>query len=166
MQLTLPEIYQARVAAGTLRDDPAQRVLLPGLEALRLWLEGQGERRAPGLLSIFRKASEAPPGLYIWGGVGRGKSMLMDLFVEATLTPAKRRVHFHAFMQDIHRAMHAARKTGAEDPLAPVAEALVHDLRLLAFDEMQINDITDAMVVGRLETLALIALLAPGGWRR
>jgi cell division protein ZapE len=150
MRQTLTEIYQARVAAGTLRVDPAQHARLPALEDLRQWLEAQGERRGAGLLSIFRRAPEVPQGLYIWGGVGRGKSMLMDLFVEATDTPAKRRVHFHAFMQEIHHGIHAARKTGAEDPLAPVAEALVHDLRLLAFDEMQITDITDAMIVGRL----------------
>jgi len=150
MRQTLTEIYEARVAAGTLRADPAQHSILPALEDLRLWLEAQGERRASGLLSMFRRAPDAPPGMYIWGGVGRGKSMLMDLFVEATVTPAKRRVHFHAFMQEVHHGMHAARKTGAEDPLAPVAEALVNDLRLLAFDEMQITDITDAMIVGRL----------------
>ena len=150
MRQTLPEIYDARIAAGTLRADPAQAALLPALEDLRLWLEAQGERRAPGLLSIFRRAPDAPPGMYIWGGVGRGKSMLMDLFVAATDTPAKRRVHFHAFMQEVHHGIHAARKTGVEDPLAPVAEALVQDLRLLAFDEMQIADITDAMIVGRL----------------
>ncbi len=59
-------------------------------------------------------------------------------------------MHFHAFMQDIHKGMHAARKTGVEDPLAPVADAIIRDTRLLAFDEMQISDITDAMVVGRL----------------
>ena len=150
MRQSLTEIYEARVAAGTLRADPAQHSILPALEDLRLWLEAQGERRASGLLSMFRRAPDAPPGMYIWGGVGRGKSMLMDLFVEATVTPAKRRVHFHAFMQEVHHGMHAARKTGAEDPLAPVAEALVNDLRLLAFDEMQVTDITDAMIVGRL----------------
>ena len=150
MRQTLPEIYKARLAAGSLRADVAQAALLPALEDLRVWLEAQGERRAPGLLSIFRRAPDAPPGMYIWGGVGRGKSMLMDLFVAATATPAKRRVHFHAFMQEVHHGLHAARKTGVEDPLAPVAEALVQDLRLLAFDEMQITDITDAMIVGRL----------------
>ena len=150
MRQTLTEIYEARVAAGTLRADPAQHSILPALEDLRLWLEAQGERRASGLLSMFRRAPDAPLGMYIWGGVGSGKSMLMDMFVEATVTPAKRRVHFHAFMQEIHQGMHAARKTGAEDPLAPVAEALVNDLRLLAFDEMQVTDITDAMIVGRL----------------
>ncbi|MGQ0567154.1 MAG: cell division protein ZapE [Gemmobacter sp.] len=150
MRQTLTEIHAALLAAGTLRPDPAQAALLPALEELRLWLEAQGERRAPGLLSMFRRAPDAPPGMYIWGGVGRGKSMLMDLFHAATDTPAKRRVHFHAFMQEVQQGLHAARKTGVEDPLAPVADALVDHLRLLAFDEMQITDITDAMIVGRL----------------
>ena len=88
--------------------------------------------------------------MYLWGGVGRGKSMLMDLFTAATEIAQKRRVHFHAFMQDIHRGMHAARQQGVEDPLGPVAEAVIRDVRLLALDEMQITDITDAMIVGRL----------------
>ena len=76
--------------------------------------------------------------------------MMMDLFTEAVQIPEKRRVHFHAFMQEVHRGMAAARKKGAEDALAPVAAALAADLRLLAFDEMQITDITDALLVGRL----------------
>jgi cell division protein ZapE len=76
--------------------------------------------------------------------------MLMDLLIEAVDTPAKRRVHFHAFMQEIHAAMHAARQRGVDDAIAPVAEAVSDEVRLLAFDEMQITDITDAMIVGRL----------------
>jgi cell division protein ZapE len=76
--------------------------------------------------------------------------MLMDLFCQHTAITQKRRVHFHAFMQEIHHAMHEARKKGVDDALAPVAEAVSRDLRLLAFDEMQITDITDAMIVGRL----------------
>ncbi|QYK42807.1 MAG: AFG1 family ATPase [Paracoccaceae bacterium] len=146
---SLTEIYDARVAQGTLRPDPAQHGLLPRLQDLRDWIEAQGPRRH-GFLARLIKGPEAPRGLYIWGGVGRGKSMLMDLFVAATDSPAKRRVHFHAFMQEVHRGMHAARARGVEDPLEPVAAALIRDLRLLAFDEMQITDITDAMIVGRL----------------
>ena len=150
MRLTLTELYEARVAEGLLRPDPAQHAVLPRLEALRNWLEANATRRVGLFAGLFAKPITPPRGLYLWGGVGRGKSMLMDLFAEATGIAQKRRVHFHAFMQDIHRGMHAARKDGVEDPLGPVAEAIIRDTRLLAFDEMQITDITDAMIVGRL----------------
>jgi cell division protein ZapE len=155
MRRTLTEIYEARVAEGRLREDPGQRQVLPRLEALRLWLEAQATRPRGGLRGLFQKPPEPPKGLYLWGGVGRGKSMLMDLFEEATEIAAKRRVHFHAFMQEIHRGMHEARKTGVEDALAPVAQAVARQVRLLAFDEMQITDITDAMIVGRLFEMLL-----------
>lgn len=143
----LTALYDARVASGGLRDDPAQRAVLPRLQALRDWLEAP---QPTGLRAMFRRPPEPPKGLYLWGGVGRGKSMLMDLFTEATDTPHKRRVHFHAFMQEVHVGLHAARKQGVEDAIGPVAADLTRDLRLLAFDEMQISDITDAMIVGRL----------------
>ena len=147
---SLPEIYEARITAGTLRPDPAQHAVLPVLEDLRLWLEAH-QTRPRGLLAGFLRKPPAPPrGLYLWGGVGRGKSMLMDLFTDHLGIAAKRRVHFHAFMQEIHHGMHAARKTGVDDALAPVAARVAQDLRCLAFDEMQITDITDAMIVGRL----------------
>lgn len=151
MRQTLTEIYETRVSAGSLRPDPAQHAVLPALEQLRTWLETTPPRRGGLLSGLFGKAPPAPPpGLYLWGGVGRGKSMLMDLFTEATAIREKRRVHFHAFMQEIHQGLHEARKTGVEDALAPVAAKITRELRLLAFDEMQITDITDAMVVGRL----------------
>ena len=120
------------------------------MEDLRLWLEEHAAKKRGLLGGLFSKLAQPPHGLYLWGGVGRGKSMLMDLFFAATEIDAKRRVHFHAFMQDIHKGMHVARKKGVEDALAPVAEDLIHDVRLLCFDEMQITDITDAMIVGRL----------------
>ncbi len=150
MRQTLTEIYEARVAAGTLRPDPAQHALLPQLEDLRVWLEANSDRRVGLFAGLFAKPVTPPRGLYLWGGVGRGKSMLMDLFCASTQIARKRRVHFHAFMQEVHRGMHQARKDGVEDALAPVAEAVIRDTRLLAFDEMQISDITDAMIVGRL----------------
>lgn len=150
MRATLTEIYDSRVASGDLRPDPAQHAVLPGLEALRLWLEANATRKVGLFAGLFARPVTPPKGLYLWGGVGRGKSMLMDLFFEATQITQKRRVHFHAFMQEIHRGMHEARKTGVEDALAPVAEEVGRGLRLLAFDEMQITDITDAMIVGRL----------------
>lgn len=150
MRQSLTEIYDARVAAGVLRPDPAQHAVLPRLESLRLWLEQNTARRTGLFAGLFAKPLTPPKGLYLWGGVGRGKSMLMDFFTEATDIRAKRRVHFHAFMQEVHKAMHAARLKGVEDPIVPVADAIIRDLRLLAFDEMQIADITDAMIVGRL----------------
>lgn len=150
MRQTLTEIYEARLAAGSLRADPAQHAVLPLLEGIRAWLEANATRRVGLFAGLFAKPITPPKGLYLWGGVGRGKSMLMDLFTDATAIPQKRRVHFHAFMQDIHRGMHEARQRGVEDALAPVADAVIRDTRLLAFDEMQITDITDAMIVGRL----------------
>jgi cell division protein ZapE len=150
MRRTLTELYEARVAQGTLRADPAQHAVLPRLEGLRAWLEANATRRVGLFAGLFARPLTPPKGLYLWGGVGRGKSMLMDLFFAETDIAPKRRVHFHAFMQDIHRGLHAARRQGVEDALAPVAEAVIRDTRLLAFDEMQITDITDAMIVGRL----------------
>jgi len=150
MRQTLTEIYEARVAEGRLRADPAQHAILPRLESLRQWLEANATRKVGLFAGLFAKPIAPPRGLYLWGGVGRGKSMLMDLFSEATDITQKRRVHFHAFMQSVHKGMHAARSRGVEDPLGPVADEISRDLRLLAFDEMQITDITDAMIVGRL----------------
>jgi cell division protein ZapE len=144
----LQAIYDTRVAEGMLRPDPAQRAALLRLEELREKLEAP-ERK--GFLSRFRRAEPAgKQGLYLWGGVGRGKSMLMDLFFAHVGIEAKRRVHFHAFMQEVQGALHEARKTGVDDAIRPVAEGIAAKIRLLCFDEMQITDIADAMIVGRL----------------
>ena len=147
----LSAIYDTRVAEGLLRPDPAQRAALVRLEALRETLEANPKPR-PSLLARFFKQPEptGKQGIYLWGGVGRGKSMLMDLFFQHAPTPQKRRVHFHAFMQEVQSALHEARKTGVDDAIRPVAETIARDLRLLCFDEMQITDIADAMIVGRL----------------
>ncbi|MEL7099191.1 MAG: cell division protein ZapE [Pseudomonadota bacterium] len=141
--MTPTEAYDIAVWDGSLRDDPAQRAVLPELDRI-----AQDAAR-PVKTGWFAKAPPPVPGLYMWGGVGRGKSMLMDLFV-STLTVPVRRVHFHAFMQEIHAAMHSARQRGVDDAIAPVAADVAAAVRVLAFDEMQITDITDAMIVGRL----------------
>lgn len=147
---TVMQEYQTRVDDGRLTADPAQMAALPELERIRAALAEPVKR------GLFRRAPEPPKGAYLWGGVGRGKSMLMDLFVDTLHVPA-RRVHFHAFMQEIQSALHEARKTGTDDPLTPVAKAVSDDIRVLAFDEMQITDIADAMIVGRLFTLLMDA---------
>ncbi|MCE5973275.1 AFG1 family ATPase [Sinirhodobacter sp. WL0062] len=151
MKQTLTEIYDARVAAGTLHADAAQRAVLPMLEQVREQLEAPAKKA--GIFGLFAKPPEAVRGLYLWGGVGRGKSMLMDLFCDAVDVP-KRRVHFHAFMQEVQAKIDVARRAKVEDALMPVAKEIAGSLRLLCFDEMQITDIADAMIVGRLfETL-------------
>ena len=150
MRRMLSDILAARVAEGTLQADPAQMAVAEHLEALRVWLEDHPARKAGRLTGFFAKPVPPPKGLYLWGGVGRGKSMVMDLFAAEVAITAKRRVHFHAFMQEVHHALHLARQKGVEDALAPFAAEVVDAVRLLAFDEMQINDITDAMIVGRL----------------
>ena len=147
--MSLTETYEARVASGQLRADPAQAVVMPLLERVSDDLTSLPQTK--GLLSkLSRSKPEPVKGLYLWGGVGRGKSMLMDLFYETAPIEKKRRVHFHAFMQEIQAALHEARKTGVDDAIAPVAEDVSQSVRLLCFDEMQITDIADAMIVGRL----------------
>lgn len=140
----LTDAYEARVAAGLLEGDPAQRAVLPEFDRIAA---GLAEAKPGGLKGLFVKKPEPVRGLYLWGGVGRGKSMMMDLFHEIV---GGRRVHFHAFMQEVQAKLHAARQTGVDDALAPVGKEIGEGLRLLCLDEMQITDITDAMIVGRL----------------
>ncbi len=149
MNEPLQTIYDRMVSDGEITADPAQHAVLPVLEEIREFLKTAPAKKR--LLSgLFAKPPAVPKGAYIWGGVGRGKSFLMDLFFGAVPGEAKRRVHFHAFMQEIHAGMHAARQRGVDDALKPVTEAVAAEVRLLCFDEMQISDITDAMIVGRL----------------
>jgi cell division protein ZapE len=150
MRQSLTEIYDGMVAAGALHADAAQRAALPLLESLRLALEAPPRR--PGLRAMLGRRATATTlhGAYIWGGVGRGKSMLMDLFFAQVGRAQKRRVHFHAFMQEVQARLHDLRKSDVQDAIRPVAEEIAAQVRLLCFDEMQIGDIADAMIVGRL----------------
>src|SRR6187402_2706527 len=127
--------YYALVAAGELRPDVEQATAASRLGALQRQLEAEPPR---GLLRWFGK-SEPVRGAYLWGGVGRGKSMLMDLFHETLAIEQKRRVHFHAFMLEVHQRLREARSAEEGDPIPQVAEAFAEDLRCLAFDEMVIN---------------------------
>ncbi|MDG1867013.1 MAG: cell division protein ZapE [Yoonia sp.] len=149
--MTMQEIYAAAVIAGTLRPDPVQEAALPQLERIRAGLAAPAPRKG-----FFRKAPPPMQGLYLWGGVGRGKSMLMDMLYDAVDAPKQRR-HFYAFMQWVHAEIAIARADGVDDAIAPVAAKLAGDVRFLAFDEMQITDITDAMIVGRLFEALFVA---------
>jgi len=143
------ETYNALIAEGRLNADPAQGAAIDRLGALAAELDEHGKGRSRGLLGFTRKRT-APRGLYIWGPVGRGKSMLMDLFFEAADVQPKRRVHFHAFMAETHGAIRAQRAAAPGDPIAPVAKLIARSARLLCFDEFQVSDIADAMLLGRL----------------
>ncbi len=154
---TVSELYEARLRDGGLSPDPAQRAILPALDRIVAELANT-DSAAPaeerGWRSWLKKEPAPAPapvrGLYLWGGVGRGKSMLMDLLMEAAPIAARRRVHFHAFMQEIQAGLNEARKAGKQDAVRPVADRVADETRLLCFDEMQITDIADAMIVGRL----------------
>lgn len=142
--------YNALVAAGELRPDPEQRAAAERLDRLQGELENLGQ---PGFFGrLLGRKPASPRGLYLWGGVGRGKSMLMDLFHECLAIPAKRRAHFHAFMLEVHARLREARKSETGDPIPPVAAALASELKVLAFDEMVVNNSADAMIMSRLFT--------------
>ena len=142
--------YERLVAAGELRPDPDQRRAAERLDRLQKDLESES---SGGLLSqLFRPKKTRPQGVYMWGGVGRGKSMLMDLFAETLGIAEKRRVHFHEFMLEVDRLIREERKKEAGDPIAPVAARLAREVRCLAFDEMVVNNTADAAIMARLFT--------------
>jgi cell division protein ZapE len=148
--------YQELVTAGELRPDPDQQRTAERLDRLAQELADQPQRGSV-LWRMLRKAPVPPRGLYMWGGVGRGKSMLMDLFFGCVNIPAKRRVHFHEFMIEVHDRLRIERAKEKGDPIAPVAAALAQEARLLAFDEMVVNNSADAMILSRLFTALIDA---------
>ena len=147
--------YDALVAAGELRPDPDQRGAALALDALAATLAATPPRGSL-LWQMLRKAPAATRGIYLWGGVGRGKSMLMDLFFGCVDIAAKRRVHFHEFMIEVHGRLRVERSRETGDPVAPVAAALAAEARLLCFDEMVVNNSADAMILSRLFTALIV----------
>lgn len=168
MTISITERYAALVESGAIERDPAQVAVVKRLQALAQALAAQRlARKSSALGWLFGKKTDTkdvPKGLYIWGSVGRGKTMLMDLFYDSVTVKRRRRVHFHEFLADVHGRVHAYRqrlKTGEvkdPDPIGPIAAEIAEQTRLLCFDEFTVTDIADAMILGRLFT----ALFAAG----
>jgi cell division protein ZapE len=148
--------YERLVASGELKPDSDQRRAAERLAALQKELESDS---GGGLLAKLFARREQPRGVYLWGGVGRGKSMLMDLFVSSLGIAEKRRVHFHEFMLEVDRLLRDERGKEAGDPIAPVAARLAEEIKCLAFDEMVVTNTADAAIMSRLFT----ALIREGG---
>ncbi|MEZ5757598.1 MAG: cell division protein ZapE [Emcibacteraceae bacterium] len=156
--------YHEMLENGQLKEDGNQARVVDKFQNLFLSLKNNNPAQNENILSrmfLKKKIIEKPKGLYIYGSVGRGKSMLMDLFFDLAPILNKRRVHFHAFMIEIHKEIHAWRYmdkenrikkfgTSADDPIPPLAENIARKSKLLCFDEFQVTDVTDAMILGRL----------------
>ena len=155
------QVYERLLENGDIQPDPSQALAVEKLQGLH---EGLGRYSAQmgkqgwmTRLSLGRNKKAPPPGLYLWGGVGRGKSMLMDLFFDVSTVEDRKRVHFHAFMQEVHKRMHnfheavkAGKVSESTDPLVALSRVITDQAWILCFDEFHVTDIADAMILGRL----------------
>lgn len=180
--------YRQLRRTGLIRPDPCQELALEKLHALHhAVVKFQPQTGMTGWRERFglarRQRVAAPQGLYLYGGVGRGKTMVMDLFYHHTPVERKRRVHFHAFMIDVHERLHQWRQSAGDrprygarngkkgkaddDPIAPLAQSLADEAWLLCFDEFHVENITDAMILGRLFTALFdhgVVVVATSNW--
>ena len=140
---SLVDTYKQNVSLGKIQREKEQERLVIKFDTLRIAVEQNRKK------NLFFKSALIPKGIYLWGGVGCGKSMIMDMFVES-LTVGVRRLHFHSFMQEVQSSLNLARQNKVKDALVPVVKKITNEVKVLALDELQIKDIADAMIVGRL----------------
>jgi cell division protein ZapE len=145
--LSVIDLYHRSLKRRGFKSDSSQLRAVGRLQQLYVEWTAYKARRSTALKRLVVRPP-LPRGVYLWGGVGRGKSFLMDSFYLCLPLVRKRRVHFHHFMRDVHRELEELK--GREDPLAALAERIAKRYRLICFDEMHVNDIADAMIVGRL----------------
>jgi cell division protein ZapE len=145
--------YNELISSKKITDDAFQREVLEKLQTLKQQIEERFSLEVKLFKRILGKNKPIPKGLYVWGGVGRGKSMLMDLFFSNLDIGSKRRTHFHAFMIDVHKRIKEwqdSNNNNKKDVIQTIADEIASESKILCFDEMQVKDIADAMILGRL----------------